>query len=85
MYVNWNPDWHKAENMCANLLVTFGCRAGEMNAGGHISLPGDEQGEDKLAALGIAVSHEWMSGGAEEFSFDEFIEEVLLKHFPKED
>lgn len=82
MNVNWNPDWRLPENMRANLLVTFGCRAGQMAAHGRISIPYGTGGEDLLAALGRAVVNEWESRDDWDISFDEFIETALFKHFP---
>jgi hypothetical protein len=79
--VNYNPDWRNPENMRANLLVTFGCMAGTMQAHGRIRIPGGIEGEDLLAAVGIAIVDEWESRDDWDISFDEFIWDALLEHF----
>lgn len=84
MNINWNPDWRRPENMRTNLLVTFGCRAGQMAALGDITLPSGAKGEDLLAALGRTVVNEWESRDDWDTSFDEFIETALLAHFSPE-
>lgn len=80
--INWNPDWRDPENMHANLLTTFGLRAGYMAAEGRIYIPGNLAGEDALAAVAIHAVEEWESRKSEAFSFDEHIEDTLLAHFP---
>lgn len=55
MSINWNPDWSRPENMRANYLVTFGCRAGVMACHGRIR----HTTEDRLAALGRNVVNDW--------------------------
>lgn len=65
-----------------NLLVTIGCRAGAMDALGHITLPGGSAGEDMLAnfAAHIVTLYEEQC----EIGFDEFIETALIARYGKE-
>ena len=65
-----------------NLLVTIGCRAGEMHCLGYIELPAGADGEDTLAAFATKLADEYMRSELD-LSFDEFIESALEKRFAK--
>lgn len=65
-----------------NLLVTFGCRAGAMDALGHIALPSGSAGEDALADFANYIVTLYME--QDEIGFDEFIETALLTRYGKE-
>ena len=78
-------NWKNPENMRSNLLVTFGCRAGQMAAAGFIDIPDGVAGEDMLAEAAIHTVDAWITDGPEDVSFDEYIETALAARFPKED
>lgn len=66
-----------------NMLVTFGCRAGVMDALGHISLPDGCAGEDELAKVGAETVDAYIREEPDFTSFDEYIEVALVRAFPK--
>lgn len=72
----------KEEMLRTNLLVTFGCRAGHMDAMGVIDLPYGSNGEDLLANFADKVVSEYMAGD-HELCYDEFIEDALMKQYRK--
>lgn len=65
-----------------NLLVTIGCRAGAMDALGHIHLPEFSRGEDDLANTAAYVVRLYEE--QDEIGFDEFIETALMAKYGKE-
>lgn len=72
-------------NLRDNLLVTFGCRAGSMEAAGHITLPEGACGEDDLALYAEKTISSYMALSIDaDVSFDEYIEGALLARYGKE-
>lgn len=72
-------------NIRDNLLVTFGCRAGSMEAAGYITLPEGSRGEDDLAIYAEDTIRSYMSIPEDtDANFDEYIEGALLARYGKE-
>ena len=72
------------DNLRDNLLVTMGARAAYMDAAGHIDLPDGSAGEAELAAFVGKKADEFLrrdDDGAEDVSFDEFIETALAEQY----
>lgn len=70
-------------NIRDNMLVTFGTRAGYMDATGIISLPGTSRGEDEVARFAVAVVDEYLKNDLD-IGFDEHIETALEEEYGKE-
>lgn len=66
-----------------NMLITMGCRAGEMCGMGHIALPVNVSGEDELARFVVGAVDRYIEEDIDE-SFDCYIEEALMKEYGKE-
>ena len=69
-----------------NLLVTTGCRAGEMHNSGRIILPDGSYGEDILAEVVARTVDEYIKFNSKDeldVGFDEFIETSLIYEFGK--
>ena len=75
---------NRIQELRDNLLVTFGCRAGEMDAMGYIDLPGGAEGEDELTQLAVETVDEYIRmyiNNAEDIYWDELIELVLQEKY----